>query len=67
MGCGLSRHSVAFGALGAFLARQLQCSAHCKASSSVPQKSMIRNKNNRFQLKLELGSPPISGFNCWDL
>lgn len=47
VGCGLSRHSVAF---GAFLAWQLQCSGHCKASSSVPQKSMIRNKNNRFQL-----------------
>lgn len=23
----------------------------------MPQKTMIRNKNNRFQLELELGSP----------
>lgn len=53
MGCGLSRHFV----IQAFLAWWLRCSGHCKTSSSMRQESMIRNKNNRFQLELELGSP----------
>ena len=38
------RHSVA---IRSFLSWWLECSSHCQTSSSMPQESAIRNKNNR--------------------
>lgn len=47
----VSRHSIASRAL---MAWWLEPSGHCKMSSSVPQGSTIRNKDNGFQLQHEL-------------
>ena len=38
----------------AFFVWLLECFHHCKRSSTMPQESMIRNKNNGFQLEQEL-------------